>query len=251
MRKLALVALGIAGFAGPVIAADMPVKAVAPAPSVPVYSWTGCYVSGGGGYGMSNSDDTTVSTATGVAVTNESTNGGRGWFGTVGAGCDYQFGQRWVFGAFGDIDFGDISGEAFNGSNIGGLVGEEQLDWSWGVGVRFGWLPFERLLTYFSVGYTEAHFDQINYNFYAAPFTSANRHRADRTVDGWFIGTGYEYNLGWFPGLFWKTEYRFATYDADRSDIIVTSTGALAGNSVDSDKYVHTVRSQLVWRFNW
>ncbi len=45
--------------AGPAIAADMPVKAppITKAPLAPIgYNWTGCYVDGGGGYGLFNQE---------------------------------------------------------------------------------------------------------------------------------------------------------------------------------------------------
>ena len=38
-------------------------------------------------------------------------NGGRGWFGTVQVGCDYQIGSNIVIGAFGDYDFSGIKGD--------------------------------------------------------------------------------------------------------------------------------------------
>ena len=44
------------------------------------------------------------------------TNGGRGWFGTVQGGCDYQFAGpygNWVIGAFGDYDFSNIHGQCW------------------------------------------------------------------------------------------------------------------------------------------
>src|SRR5437762_13537061 len=101
--SVALLALAVAG---PVGAADMPAKAPVykAAPLVALYNWTGCYVGGGGGRGMWKQDfhqetPPTASTAT----------GGNGWFGTVQGGCDYQF-DRWVIGAFGDYDFGNIKG---------------------------------------------------------------------------------------------------------------------------------------------
>ena len=46
-----------------------------------------------------------------VRLTPTATAGGRGWFGTVQAGCDYQFASRWVVGVFGDYDFSRIKGE--------------------------------------------------------------------------------------------------------------------------------------------
>ena len=71
------------------------------------------------------------------------------------------------------------------------------------------------------------------------------------TYDGWFIGTGYEYGLGFLPGLFWKTEYRFADYGNENSPVLTLAGAPLAGNFVESEKRVHTVRSELVWRFNF
>jgi outer membrane immunogenic protein len=63
-------------------------------------------------------------------------------------------------------------------------------------------------------------------------------------------GSGYEYGLGWLPGLFWKTEYRFASYDKDRVQLLFNGL-PLAGEFVESRKYIHTVRSEIVWRFNF
>ena len=58
MKKIALIAASFA-LAGTASAADlrrpMPVKAPAPV-AVAAYSWTGCYVGAGGGYGMWNQE---------------------------------------------------------------------------------------------------------------------------------------------------------------------------------------------------
>jgi outer membrane immunogenic protein len=51
------------------------------------------------------------------------------------------------------------------------------------------------------------------------------------------------------PGLFWKTEYRFADYGSE--NVAHLLSGAPTGDSFDQHKYVHTVRSELVWRFNF
>lgn len=230
--------------AGTAAAADirMPVKAPPPAAAA-VFSWTGCYVGAGGGYGMFV--QRTQNFDTGVANSIPYDNGGRGWFGTVQVGCDYQISPNIVVGAFADYDFGRIRGDmswAFNA-----FVGKETLKSSWAAGGRIGWLPSSNLLVFVSAGYTEARFGQINFvnatdgapTGFAIP-----RH----TYSGWFLGSGYEYSLGWLPGLFWKTEYRFADYGTDRLPILLN--GAPTTFTTDAHKYVHTVRSELVWRFN-
>ena len=70
MKKL-LVAMAVtAGFTSTALAADMAVRTPvykAP-PPVAVTSWTGCYVGGGGGYGMYNQQVSTVG-VTGGAIT--------------------------------------------------------------------------------------------------------------------------------------------------------------------------------------
>src|SRR5437868_12917678 len=94
---------------GPAIAADLgrPVYKAPPPPPAPVYTWTGCYLGGGGGYGMWNQE---LNSIDGLTTSQTVTAGGRGWFGTVQVGCDYQFASDWVIGAFGDWDFGSLKG---------------------------------------------------------------------------------------------------------------------------------------------
>src|SRR4029077_6146893 len=93
--KTALIAaLSVVSLAtGSALAADMgvPLKAPSPAPLPrPTTNWTGCYVDGGAGYGLWNQDNYTQAPP-GVPITTDQTTGGRGWFGQVGGGCDYQF----------------------------------------------------------------------------------------------------------------------------------------------------------------
>jgi outer membrane immunogenic protein len=66
-----------------------------------------------------------------------------------------------------------------------------------------------------------------------------------RSVRSPAISAAYEYGLGFLPGLFWKTEYRFADYGTDRIDFL--EGGAPEGDFLDNRKRVHTVRSELVW----
>jgi outer membrane immunogenic protein len=247
LATTAAVALN-AGAAG---AADMrmPVKAApAPAPVVAAVNWTGCYIAGGGGYGMYNQEVNEVTDPGGFPlVPNGRVDfGGRGWFGTVQGGCDFQVGGNIVIGAFADYDFSNLRGDIH--LPVLNWQGREKLKNSWAAGGRIGWLPFPQLLVFVSGGYTEARFNQVDlFNQGGFPISL---HIARHTYEGWFLGTGYEYALGFFPGLFWKTEYRFADYGDDRVQIR-DITGAPIGLAINSEKRVHTVRSELVWRFNF
>jgi outer membrane immunogenic protein len=246
MKKLALTAISLL-IAGSASAADLrrpaPVKSPAPVP-VAVYNWTGCYVGAGGGYGMWN-QETQYVFAVPFGISND--NGGRGWFGTVQVGCDYQIGSNIVIGAFGDYDFSGIKGDMAIPA-LGPSIGEEKMKSAWAAGGRIGWLPFQQLLVYVSGGYTQARFDAVAFRtVLGAPVDLAlEKH----TYSGWFLGSGYEYAIGWLPGLYWKTEYRFADYGTDRV-ALTNLAGTPRGDFVDSTKYVHTLRSELVWRFNF
>jgi outer membrane immunogenic protein len=257
MKKLVLTLAAIAAFTAPALAADMApryTKAPPPLPP-PVASWTGCYIGGGGGYGLWNQENTEFTDVPRVQTTFTKTDGGRGYFGTVQGGCDYQFAiGTWqvVVGGFGDYDFSSIKGNnvIFAGFGSGG-IGEEKMKSAWAAGGRVGVLIIPQLLTYFSAGYTEATFDRINYSNWLVGFPSPGVFMDQRTYRGFFIGAGDEYALSFLPGLFWKTEYRFSEFDRRTDPFRFTATGATFNQLDESKKFVHTVRSELVYHFNW
>src|SRR5436190_15514096 len=242
MKKLALAVSAVAAFTGQALAADMAVKAVRPAPVVAAVSWTGCYVGGGFGYGLFDQENTGFldpspgffenirvgALLARTRVTETVDTGGRGWFGTVQGGCDYQFGlgaYQFVVGAQADYDFADIKG---NHNPPGtSLWSPEKLTDQWAVGGRIGWLAFPQLLTYFSGGYTEAKFGRQDYtNLVGPPFgIPAGVYTASRWYKGWYVGAGDEYALSFLPGLFWKTEYRFSRLDSVTNRVLITATG--------------------------
>ena len=247
MQRWLLGTAAALALAGPAIAADMPVKAppVSRAPAPIGYNWTGCYVDGGGGYGLFNQDSFTRED--GVPSTSKVTNGGRGWFGTLGGGCDVQFGS-WVVGAFGDYDFAGLRGNVvIPGLNV---VGREKETSAWAVGGRLGYTLTPTILTYVNAGYTQARFSGVDFFSQSGSGASADAHIGAHTYSGWFVGSGFEYNLGFLPGLFWRNEYRFAQYNRDTLPIL-DNGGAQTGASLASDKTIQTIRSELVWRFNW
>jgi outer membrane immunogenic protein len=248
--------MALAAF-GSASAADLPMPAPvykAPPLPPPVYNWTGCYVGGGGGYGWWNQDSQVVTRAAGVPLAAQVTNGGKGWFGQGQAGCDYQFNMplgTWnlpvVIGVFGDWEGGSIRGT----QSTAALVGSENESSTWAVGGRAGYLVTPRFLTYFDGGYTQARFDQINYNLSAAGGGPSGFSLPAQTYNGWFVGSGFEYAFDWLPipGLFLKTEYRYAQYNTATPNFLFMN--APAAISLNTTKFTQFVSTELVWRFNW
>ena len=261
MRNLALASLtGFVLASGSALAADLPYKA--PPPPPPAYNWTGCYIDAGVGYGMYNQDHYQETWPVIVPFTQTTTDGGKGWLGRVGAGCDYQAG-RFVFGAFGDYDFASISGTnnvpnplAFApgvwvfapGPGFGAYGNEKETD-SWAFGGRAGYLVTPSLLAYVDAGYTQARFSSVHFYTDTIPPADTLTWLPATTYHGWFVGGGDEYQLGWFPGLFWRSEYRYAQYQA--TDLPALTPAGPAGWAEHVKKEVQTATTSLVWRFNW
>ena len=265
MKKLALALAATAALAGQAMAADMPMKAARPvAAPVPVANWTGCYISGSVGYGLyDNETNSRFINGAGAVVINGPNQdvGGRGWLAGGGGGCDYQFGfgggggffgtGQFVIGVLADYYWADIKGNRPSVFGDSRFSAQEKVDSQWAVGGRIGWLMSPNLLTYFSGGYTEATLTGTG-NFYS-PVTNTftGTYLPGRTAQGWFLGSGVEYQSGWIPNLTWKTEYRFSEYDRiDRAERVI-ATGLPTGNFSQDRLFVQTVMTSLVYRFNW
>jgi opacity protein-like surface antigen len=126
MKKFLVAAVVSATMIGSASAADIGARPYkAPPPYAPVYNWTGFYIFGGGGGGLWSADTNIQDTATGIPLSVNQRQGGTGWFGTVGAGYDWQFNTSWVAGIFGDGQFGSIRGTIQDPSVplSGGIVG--------------------------------------------------------------------------------------------------------------------------------
>ena len=259
MKKTLLACSVLAVLSGGAFAADIPAPPPAYAPVYkappPAPSFTGCYIDGGVGYGVSNIDHNGETIPGLVATSSTTTGGGRGWLGRAGGGCDYQFGlfNTWpaVIGLLADYDFSNISGTVTDPlSALGGNVNQSG---AWYAGARAGLLPMPNLLTYVSGGFTEAHFSQTGLSFQTAPAIPSALSLSAHTFDGWFIGGGTEYAFTWLPihGLFWRTEYRYTQYQGADVPSFVTATGAPTGLGQHVTPQVQTVTTSLVWRFNW
>jgi outer membrane immunogenic protein len=252
MKKLVLALTAVAAMTGSALAADMAPRTYtkAPTPVAMAPSWTGCYVGAGGGGAYTKNDHNDYATVGGVVASPNLSTGADGWFGTVQVGCDYQF-NNFVVGVFGDYDFMSVKGDiSTSGFFNPALTGSQKQDSQWAIGGRAGYLVLPQLLTYVSGGYTQAHWTSTTLNSFAPPLAAVAT-LPGSTKGGWFIGTGDEYALGFMPGLFWKTEYRYAEFDRANVNVTTLPAGILTGLSVTEKFHEHSVRSELVYRFNW
>jgi outer membrane immunogenic protein len=250
-------------FNGPIAAADRgPALAYkAPPATPPAVGWTGCYADAGGGYGLFNQDHFTSTPSSAGTVT--TTDGGRGWLGRVGGGCDYQtplFNNRVVVGVFGDYDFMSLTGSntpqlinIVGATDFGTVTSNTEETGAGYVGGRVGYLVSPTLLTYADGGWTTTHFTN-SLEIRTASGTPSGFAWPSYSPGGWFLGGGAEYALsGIVPinGLFWRSEYRLASYSKTDVAEFFTPTGAPDGNIEHITPYVQTVTSGLVWRFNF
>jgi outer membrane immunogenic protein len=258
MKRMLLAPLaGLTLMSGAAFAADLPMSAPvykAPAVVAPVYSWSGCYIDGGGGYGMWDADHYGTNAVVGPFDL-PSTSGGRGWLGRVGAGCDYQVAPKWIIGAFGDYDFENIHGNLVDTAGVpGGALVNEKENWSWAAGARLGYVLAPGILTYVDGGWTETHFQQ---NAFVNATTGAPTAftLAGQRYNGWFLGSGFEtsvsdYLPGLPNGLFLRTEYRFSSFSSKNDPVLPTPGPTAVGAAENIHPYVQTVTTSLVWKFN-
>jgi outer membrane immunogenic protein len=252
MKKFLLALTTAVAFSGSAFAADMaarmPMKAVAP---VPVANWTGFYIFGGAGGGLWDADTFTSVTATGAPLTINQRVGGDGWYGTVGAGYDWQVNPSWVFGVFGDGQFGSLRGTINDPTqNWSGTI---KMQDAWAAGVRVGLLIAPNVLSYVNGGYSGSHWTGTGLVNLAG--FGVGEHTNSFNRNGWFFGGGVENNLNIFgisaPGWFMKTEYRGAYYGNKGINELVDGTNAFAGRDINFRPWVQTISTSLVYRFNW
>src|SRR6185312_5998155 len=136
MKKLVIALTALAAFTGSASAADLAARPYTKAPVAvaPAYNWTGFYIFGGGGGGIWSANGGVDSTATGACIicTNTRT-GGDGWFGTVGAGYDWQSAGSGL-GIFGDGTYGSLKGNIGDASSVNALVpavGTVKMETAW------------------------------------------------------------------------------------------------------------------------
>jgi outer membrane immunogenic protein len=237
----------------------------APPPPAPVASWTGLWISGGFGYGFAEYQHSENNFGAPFAlISNGQDAGAKGWLAKIGVGGDYQFGGNWVVGIFADTDWSDIKGQygintsdvPFATLNASHLTGQFKNDYSWAVGARIGYVVLPGLLTYFNGGFTQAHNKGTTYIDTTSPpaplLTGVSS--ISQTRNGYFLGGGTEYAVNFLPGLFWKNDVRFSSFE-NRTDTATCTValGCAVGPTFNqtSRLYEQKATTELVYRFNW
>ena len=68
-----------------------------------------------------------------------------------------------MIGAFADYEFAGSDGLRGTLAVPAGGFGSENMPWTWAAGARAGFLVTPKFLTYFDGGYTQANFNQVNF----------------------------------------------------------------------------------------
>jgi outer membrane immunogenic protein len=244
MKKLIIALAASAALAGTASAADLGARPYtkAPAPMAPLYNWTGFYIFGGAGGGVWDADTHSRDRVTGAPLSISQTQGGDGWFGTVGIGYDWQFSGTWVAGIFADGQFGSLRGNVQDPFN--GVTGRIKMEDAWAAGVRLGYLVAPNVLSYVNGGYSGSHwsgavlldsFTGAPVGFHTDSFNRNNLNIFGITAPGWFM----------------KTEYRAAYYDRKNIDALSDVGNVPAPANLAFKPLVQTISTSLVYRFNW
>jgi outer membrane immunogenic protein len=214
MNRLLIAALGLAVLTTSAVAADMPVKARAPAYVPPAWSWSGFYVGVniGGGWGVSTGDLVGFSQTPGIlgAIADGRIPGSLdvtpdGVIGGAQIGVNWQTGVV-VFGLEADIQGSGIEEERnfrIAGPGLPALpaliTAEERIRWFGTARARFGVTPIERALFYVTGGfaYGRVHSSaRIAFEFPGGGFDGDFSGSQSDGKTGWTAGGGFEYCLG-------------------------------------------------------
>lgn len=260
IRSLALgSAASFALLAGGALAADLPVRAPAPAPvyMAPVFTWSGFYVGVNAGYAGDKFEYPFSGEALGGAVVF----GGKPSVTSSGAlfgaqiGYNWQFASRWVLGVEADYQWSNIEGranvngfiDAFGNSVDAGVRAGSEVTSFGTVRARLGY-GWDRALLYVTGGWAHGRVKSSGSAFVdvnGAPFLDVAASKRT-TGNGWTVGAGLEYALT--DNLSFKTEYLFV--DLGDKTLLAVDTGRVAAN-LKVDTRFHVVRAGLNYRFGW
>lgn len=282
MKQIRIIALASAALCGlalmaPSQAADL-YAPPPPAPVAPVMNWTGFYIGAGGGGNFLFADSYTAvdffGGKNGLAPTSDhdffpdveasADLGAVGGFGTVQGGFDWQVGDRFVVGVFGNYDFGgntsashsvsapydDRERVAFSEHDDNAIRARVTLEDSWAIGGRLGFLSSDSTLWYGLAGYTQAKIKgQAGHTALlrvAGEHDSHYQYRWSGWRDGLVLGAGVETLLT--DAISLKMEYRYTDYESFGGyDGVEDYYGVEQVAKFDPE--VHSIRGVVSWRF--
>jgi outer membrane immunogenic protein len=240
---------GLAGAAfilsasGSGFAADLPRKApvkAPPPPPAPVYSWTGFYIGGNGGYAWSESSDQLANFNNVNLFHGLSPKGGFGG-GQIGYNWQGLWHPQLVLGVEADFQGAGIRDSA-TWVPFGQVtaVSESKLDWFGTVRGRLGY-AFDSVLVYATGGFAYGHVHNSQADNRPIIFT------VERTATGYAVGGGVEYKFA--PAWSVKAEYQFI--NLGKNDPVSAIQGSFTSfqTKLNDDAY-NTFRVGLNYQFH-
>ncbi len=200
-------------FAGPAIAADMPLKAPPPPPA-PVFSWTGFFggLNVGGSWGRARSEFG-ISSVTSIAASDSVSPDGV--IGGGQLGYNWQLDPNWLIGAEADIQASGEKASAtrFDTVDVEGVTSsyEAKIDWFGTVRGRLGYVFDRRILLYATGGlaYGRVSISGTSTDSIIGGGTLASTAFSNADMNtGWTAGGGIE-GAAWDPRWTWKVEYLY------------------------------------------
>ena len=238
MKKLLLATSCLVLCSPAVKAADFPLQAKAPIVTVPVFSWTGCYVGAHVGGGTMTNTEGSVNGKGGVA-------GGQG-------GCNYQDGN-WVFGLEGEGYWSgirttqarsEIPNVLFDSTSTNSFTTKNDNDFT--IAARAG-IAFDRTLIYGKGGWAWGAFKTSSFSVCCSVGDIPRTTFQSGTLDGFLVGAGIEHALtrNWTI----KFEYNFIAFGAKELSItecqgVCAVTGT---NSISATKQIFKVGANYLF----
>jgi outer membrane immunogenic protein len=224
----------------------------------PVFTWTGFYIGGNGGWGEGRSQstaflgDTAFPTGT---VFNEISSSG--WLAGAQVGFNYQTAYNLVVGVEGEWDWSNISGTETTLSThaiAGAPVGSASTTTGRNKDIadltgRIGWAAGPWLF----YGKGGVALDQTSSTavFLSTTGTLVSTSTSSTGRSGWVVGAGFE----WAFAPAWSAKIEYEHFDFGSTNVgvshILIATGAFSQTFVSSTEKLDVVKGGINYRFNW
>jgi opacity protein-like surface antigen len=243
-----------------------------PVPQSPLYNWTGFYVGLNGGFGGGRVSPVTPVAAVdpffGYTSTDNQSHRLSGAFAGGQAGYKYQFGNQFVLGVEGDLQWSDIRAssriDTAYAYNTGSPIPSTGLDatsmnirqnWFGTTRLRLGYQFADRFLAYVTGGVAYSEFAASNSGsgtgFSPTPGVYSRTSGATTSTRiGWAVGAGLEHALG--NNLSIKTEYLYSQYSGITASYLNVSDNTppvIDGTFSSGTLGIHLVRAALSYKF--